>query len=338
MAANPEGPRPRAAVEAAVTFRERRSAIGTFGPGIRTWEATELGVAETAIAGPSERIVESWTMINTNQRRRPLRAVLASGGHRWMGLSAFAVATFLIIEAVTKLTMGQRPELDDSAALVEYIRGVTTQTFVVILADTFLMAFLIVFLACFQHLVSASRPDLAWVTQVTFGAGLVFVAVTLVGDSMDGGAALDVIGLEPDPSVIRALIIGQSIMFGSTGAVLLALVAATAAYLTFASGVLRRWTAILAAATALSNLALAVLGFGGTSASSVFATGGVGNAILGVFPWLVWVFCVGITTLGGNREELGPDHAHEPPKPDRERDANVPRDDDPNRGVLGSEL
>jgi hypothetical protein len=227
-----------------------------------------------------------------------------SAGHRWMGLSAIAIAIFLAIEAVTKLTMGGRPELDDSVALVEYISERSTQTFVVILADTFLLAFLIVFLACFQHLVTASRPDLAWVAQVTFGAGLVFIAVTLVGDSMEGGAALDVIALEPDPSVIRALIVGQSIMFGSIGAVLLALFSVTAAYLTFASGAVRRWTGILAALTAVANLALAVLGFGGTSPSSFFASGGIGNALLGIFPWLAWVFCVGITTLRGHGTEM----------------------------------
>ena len=214
-----------------------------------------------------------------------------------MGLSAFAVAFFLAIEAATKLTMGRRPELDDSAALVDYIRDRTTQTFVVILADTFLMAFLIVFLACFQHLVTVSAPELAWVAQITFGAGLVFVSVTLVGDSLDGGAALDVIGLKPDPSVIRALMIGHSIMFGSTGAVLLALVSATAAYLTFTTRAVRRWTGILAALTAVSNLALAAVGFAGTSPSSFFAVGGIGNALLGIFPWLAWVFCVGLTTF-----------------------------------------
>lgn len=168
------------------------------------------------------------------------------------------------------------------------------------------MAFLIVFLACFQHLVMTSRPELAWVSQVTFGAGLVFIAVTLIGDSMDGGAALDVIGLRPDPSVIRTLIIGHSIMFGSTGAVLLALVSATAAYLTFASGVPRRWTGMFAAITALANLALAILAFAGTSPSSFFAAGGTGNALLGTFPWLAWVICVGITSLPGHQAKNGP--------------------------------
>ena len=220
---------------------------------------------------------------------------------RWTGVSAIAVAVFLAIESITKLTAGTRPELDDSQALIEYTQSTAAQTIIVILADTFLMAFLIVFLGAFRQLVNKARPDLEWIADIMFGAGLVFIAVTLVGDAMDGGAALDVIGLTPDASSIRALTEGHSIMFGSTGAVLLALVSGTGAYLTFASGVVPRWTGILAGATALSNLAWAIVGFNGTSPNSFFAVGGYGNAILAIFPWLVWVVCVGVTTVRGAR-------------------------------------
>ena len=78
--------------------------------------------------------------------------------------------------------------------------------------------------------------------------------------------------------MIRALIEGHTLMFGSTGAVLLALVSATAAYLTFASGVVPRWTGVLAAATAVSNLVWARVAFGGTEPGSFLAAGGWGNA------------------------------------------------------------
>jgi hypothetical protein len=216
-------------------------------------------------------------------------------------VSAIAVAVFLAIESITKLTAGTRPELDNSPALIAYTQATATQTIIVILADTFLMAFLIVFLGAFRQLVTKARPDLEWIADIMFGAGTVFIAVTLVGDAMDGGAALDVMGLTPDASSIRALNEGHSIMFGSTGAVLLALVSATGAYLTFASGVVPRWTGVLAAATALSNLAWAIVGFNGTSPNSFFAVGGFGNAILAIFPWLVWVVCVGVTTVRGAR-------------------------------------
>lgn len=225
---------------------------------------------------------------------------------RWAGVAALVVAVLLAVESITKLTMGPRPALDDSDALVAYIEATSTQTIVVILADTFLMAALIVFLAAFRQLVTHAHPDLGWISDVMFGAGLVFVAVTLIGDALDGGTALDVWDLTPDPSVIRALIEGHTLMFGSTGAVLLALVSASAAYLTFASGVFPRWTGIFAGVTAVSNLVWAPVAFGGTEPGSFLAAGGWGNALLAIFPWLIWVFCVGVTAVRGARPGTRP--------------------------------
>ena len=220
---------------------------------------------------------------------------------RWTGVSAFVVAAALGVEVVAKLTMGVRPELDQSADLIAYAEDARAAIITVILADTVLMTFLIVFLGSFRQLVNRRRPEVTWIADVMFGAGLVFIAVTLVGDALDGGTALDVTGLEPDPSVIRALIEGHVLMFGSIGSVLLALVSGTAAYLTFLTGVVPRWTGVLAAVTAVSNLVWAPAAFGGTSPTNFAAAGGFGNALMAIFPWLVWVFCVGLTTVRGER-------------------------------------
>jgi hypothetical protein len=220
---------------------------------------------------------------------------------RWTGISAIVVAAALLVEVIAKLTMGVRPELDQSDALVAYIDNARAAIITVILADTVLMVFLIVFLGSFRQLIIQRRADLDWLCDVMFGAGLVFIAVTLVGDALDGGTALDVMGLEPDPSAIRALVEGHTLMFGSIGAVLLALVSATAAYLTFLTGAVPRWTGVLAAVTAASNLVWAPAAFGGTSPSNFAAAGGFGNAIMAIFPWLVWVICIGITTIRGER-------------------------------------
>jgi hypothetical protein len=225
---------------------------------------------------------------------------------RWVGISALTVAAFLILEAVTKLTIGARPPLDESDALVEYVSASSAQIITVILADTFLMGALIVFLGSFRHLVGAANPELDWIGSVMYGAGLVFVSVTLVGDALDGGTALDVWDLKPDPSSIRALIEGHTLMFGSIGSVLLALVSATAAYLTFASGVVPRWTGVFAGITAVSNLIWAPVAFGGTAPGSFLAAGGWGNALLAIFPWLVWVGCVGLTAVRGARPGTTP--------------------------------
>jgi hypothetical protein len=189
------------------------------------------------------------------------------------------------------------------------VESSSAQIIVVILADTFLMAALIVFLGGFRQLVSAAHPDLDWIGAVMFGAGLVFISVTLVGDALDGATALDVWDVRPNPSVIRALIEGHTLMFGSIGAVLLALVSAAAAYLTFASGVVPRWTGVVAGVTAISNLIWAPVAFGGTQPGSFLAAGGWGNALLAIFPWLVWVICVGLTAVRGARRGTLPSGA-----------------------------
>lgn len=228
---------------------------------------------------------------------------------RWVGISALLVAVFLATEAVTKLTVGARPALDASEALVDYVQRSSAQIIVVILADTFLMGALILFLGGFRQLVGHAQPHLDWIGSVMYGAGLVFISVTLVGDALDGATALDVWDLNPDPSAIRALIEGHTLMFGSIGSVLLALVSGTAAFLTFASGVVPRWTGILAGITAISNLVWAPIAFGGTQPGSFLAAGGWGNALMAIFPWLVWVLCVGFTAVRGARPGTHPSGA-----------------------------
>ena len=163
---------------------------------------------------------------------------------RWTGVSASVVGAALGVEVVAKLTMGVRPDLDQSDALIAYVEDARAAIITVILADTVLMTFLIVFLGSFRQLVNRRQPAVTWIADVMFGAGLVFIAVTLVGDALDGGTALDVMGLEPDPSVIRALIEGHVLMFGSIGSVLLALGSGPGAYLTFLTGALPRWTGV----------------------------------------------------------------------------------------------
>ena len=49
---------------------------------------------------------------------------------RWAGIAALAVAVLLAVESITKLTMGPRPALDDTAALVTYIQSTSAQTII----------------------------------------------------------------------------------------------------------------------------------------------------------------------------------------------------------------
>jgi hypothetical protein len=218
---------------------------------------------------------------------------------RWTGIAAITVAALLVTEFVVRMSMGERPDLDDEAALGVFIEGTAQRALIVIMIDLFLMTAMIVLLAGFRQIISHARHDLQWLTDLTFGAGLVFVTVTLVGDSMNGGAALDTVGMTPDPSAIRALTEGYTLMFGATGCVLIALIAGAGGYVTLLSGALPRWTGWVALAVALTSLLAVPTLFNGTSNSDPFSAGGTVVTAFATFPFFAWSVAVGIVTIRG---------------------------------------
>ena len=221
----------------------------------------------------------------------------------WTGFAAAAVAATLLAEFIIRATIRPRPPLDDSSALAAFLSRTSNETLMIIMIDTLLMAFVIVFLAGFRQIITSSEAELEWVADLAFGAGLLFVGVTLVGDALEGGAALDAASGHPDPSVLRALTEGHMLMFGSIGCVLLALVSAASGYVTLASGALPRWTGIVAYVVAILNVIAVPTMFGGTSDLSFVSAGGVGVAIFATFPWLAWVIAVGIVTIRARRRK-----------------------------------
>ncbi|MFC5500992.1 hypothetical protein ACFPJ4_01925 [Lysinimonas soli] len=219
---------------------------------------------------------------------------------RWTGIAAIVVAVLLTFEFLLHLLIGPRPELDERAALVTFFVEHHNQMLLIVLVDTVLMASIVVFLAGFRQIITHARHDLQWISDVGFGAGLVFVAVTLVGDAMEAGSALDVVNLAPDASAIRALTEGHAVMFGATGCVLLAVVSASSGYVVLASRVLPRWSGVVAWVVAgLQVFGLATI-FGGTSDRDWFSSGGVGVTATATFPWVAWVVVVGIVTIQGH--------------------------------------
>lgn len=214
------------------------------------------------------------------------------------GFAAAAIAILTLTEFFVKVSIGTRPQLGDSSALVQFINANSTPTLAVIIIDTLLMSCLIIFFAGFRQLIIKANRTLSWITDLAFGAGLVFVALTLIGDAMDGGAALDTVGTyAADPSVLRALTEGHMLLFGSIGCILTALVTATFAYTTFASKAVPTWTGWVGYAVAVMNLLAVPTVFGGTSATSFVSAGGMGVTLLATFPFLLWVVAVGVVTV-----------------------------------------
>jgi hypothetical protein len=193
--------------------------------------------------------------------------------------------------------MGPRPPLDSGSPLEDFATATSTGTLIKILIDTLMMAFVIIFLGGFRQLITEARADLSWVADLAFGAGLVFVGVTLVGDSMEAGGALDTVGSTANATAIRALTEGYLVMFGPMTCVLLALVSAASGYVILASRALPVWTGRMALIVAALNLVGVASIFGGTNASHFFSVGGWGVAVFATFPWLAWVITVGSVIL-----------------------------------------
>ena len=215
----------------------------------------------------------------------------------WTAIAAFVVGALLLVEFIVRTSMGPRPPLDSGDALEEFASRTATFTLIKILVDTLMMAFLIVFLGGFRQLITQVREDLSWIVDLAFGAGLVFVGVTLVGDSLEAGGALDTVGSVPEGIAIRALTEGYLVMFGPMTCVLLALVSAAAGYAILASRALPLWTGRFALVVAVLNLIAVPSIFGGTDADHFYSVGGWGVAAFATFPWLAWVVSIGIVTV-----------------------------------------
>ncbi|MHC5797231.1 hypothetical protein ACVXZ4_13845 [Lacisediminihabitans sp. FW035] len=221
--------------------------------------------------------------------------------HLLTGVAGLAVSGLILLEVGVRVTLGVRPALDDSAALADFASRTSGQTIAITLIDTLMMAGLIVFLAGFRELITLAEGQLEWLTSIVLGAGFVFVGVTLVGDSLEAGGAFGAIGTAPDPTTIRVLTEGYLLLFGPVSYALVALIAATSAYVIFASTAFPRWTGRLAVVVAALNVVALLTAFGGTDNRSFASVGGWGGAVFATFPWLVWVAATSILALRQRR-------------------------------------
>jgi hypothetical protein len=218
---------------------------------------------------------------------------------RWTGAFGLAVVALLLAEFPLRVALGSSPRLEDAVSYTDFVGRTNELKLTIIVIDSVMMACLLVFYAGFRQLIRQAHPGYEWVGTLIFGAASVLVAITLVADSMEAGAALDTVGGRADPVAIRALTEGYLLLFNSIGCVLIALVSAASGLATLATGVLPRWTGWFAYAVAILNLAAVPSIYGGTDPMRFYGAGGWGIAVIATFPWLLWALVVSITMVRG---------------------------------------
>jgi hypothetical protein len=168
-----------------------------------------------------------------------------------------------------------------------------------ILMDQGIYMSMLVFAAGLRHLIRRARAETEWIGTLLFGAAVGWVAVTVVANGLEGGAVLDTLNGNPDPSAVRALIAGTLLIYnGSIAFAITGLFLASAAWATFDSGVLPRWTGWIAVVAAASCVASVPAMYGGpVNPAGFYNAGGWGPAIVANFPPMIWFATVSVILI-----------------------------------------
>jgi len=213
---------------------------------------------------------------------------------------AFALASVVIWLAIFPLYVVQKPlSVYDGAATGRELFRIQSIVFTRILLGLALYVTLVIFAVGFRELIRRADAEYEWVGTLDVVAMAVWTGVTLVANGLEGGAALDTLAGNADPSVVRALTMGYLLIYnGSIAFIMTAFFLGAAGYATFATGVLPRWTGWLAyAATLLCVMSIPAMYVGPVDTGGFYNAGGWGAAIIANFPPLLWFLVVGILLL-----------------------------------------
>lgn len=202
--------------------------------------------------------------------------------------------------AIFPLYMQQPPaSLYDGAATAAALGSIRTVVFTRIVLGLALYVTLLIFAVGLRELVRQANAACEWVGTISVVAMGVWLAVTLVANGLEGGAALDTLADKPDPSVVRALTLGYLLIYnGAIAFVMTALYLAAAGFASVASGVLPRWTGWLAGvATGLCVACIPAMYAGPADSAGFYNAGGWGAALIANFPPLLWFLAVSIILL-----------------------------------------
>jgi hypothetical protein len=209
-------------------------------------------------------------------------------------VAAFAV--FLVALPLYFVGFDPGLRLENTTQFSDYVARVSSSVLIrATLADPLIMAGLLIFLAGFRHLIRQARQDDEWVATLVFGAGLAVTVIRLVGDGLEGGAALDA-SVAADPTAVRALMEASLPMYGAIGLVMSALLLASAGYATMGTEVLPRWTAWVAYGAAILNLAAAPSILGGTNLTGFYTAPGYATNV-GQAALVLWFLVASVSML-----------------------------------------
>jgi hypothetical protein len=189
------------------------------------------------------------------------------------------------------------PKFWDAIAFSEFVAQHSTLYLTRTLMDLFIFSLLIIFFGGFRHLIVKTQSSFEWLATTFFGTASIYIAITLISDSLAGTVALHTISGKTDPSVVRTLNESTVLLFGSVAEILVATMMIIAGILIYYTKALPLWTGWLAFFTAVVNLAFIPTMYFGTDFTKFYSAAGDGPAATAPFAFVIWIFATAICML-----------------------------------------
>lgn len=159
------------------------------------------------------------------------------------------------------------------------------------------IAFMLVFIACFSHLIRRADEDSGWLASIFYGAGMLFVAVALVAIALEAGVVFGTPDGTVDPTIDGPLANANILIHGSIKRLLTVVMLVPAGYAVLRTGILPRWVAWSAYLIAAANLAFVPSLYFGSDVTKFYSAIGWGNSAFVASFLGYWILAVGIAAL-----------------------------------------
>jgi len=155
---------------------------------------------------------------------------------------------------------------------------------------------LIVFLVGFRLVICQRRPQLEWAATLVLVSGLMWLAFSMVAQSMEAGTAI-VSKVPIDPTVEGVLAPGQFLLWGSIGRLMTTLFLSASGFAILRGRFMPAWLAWLAFLVALINLAFVPAMFFGYDAAQFYSAVGWGTTATAPVLVVCWIIIASILLL-----------------------------------------
>jgi hypothetical protein len=223
---------------------------------------------------------------------------------RLTGAFGIAAGFLTLVALALYFAAGTPPKLEDTIKFSDYVTKNSGVFLTATLAAALSGVCFIVLIAGLRNLIRKAQSEYEWVSMLVFGVGMVDAALILVLGTLIGGATLDTVS-KAEPTVVRGLFEGSILISGSVGLITDALLFASAGYAILGTGALPKWTGWASYAFVILDLVVSPSIYGGTDPSGFYTAFGYGPLILGTFPFILWLFIIGISMIV-KREAMAP--------------------------------